>query len=591
LSSWERGGGAGDGSRDGSGRASRGGARERPEAGQRRRAWDPDGAREWAGAGNGGRGAREGDRPGERRGAGTSGPGVDAAGGGWRERVPERTGRPPAAGPYPGRRPGARWDPEPAGRGRPSPNPRARTSPSAGSSPGASLSPSAGSNPGASTGRGASTSTSHSGSTGHGPSRGASPSHGRSPGPSPDSARGDLSRRRDPARDAGEPPDDSRPGPSGASRPRQRASAPGGPRQAPDYLLLLIVAALVSIGMVMVYSASSVEGAVAYHDPAYFLKRQLAGLVVGVLALLFCMNFPYWNWRRLAPAILAATLGMLLLVLVPHIGIEVGGARRWLGFHSLRIQPSEIAKLSLIIYFADWLARAGPRIQRVRTGILPYMALVAVIAGVILAEPDLGTAAAIAGTSLIMLFLAGVPIRHLVATAVAAVPVLAYAILGSAYRRARFLAFLNPQADALGSGYHIMQALYALGSGGLFGLGLGLSRQKYFYLPEQHTDFIFAILGEELGLIGGLLLLALFLLLIWRGYRIAVSAPDTFSSLLAAGVTTMVAVQVVVNVGVVTSVLPITGITLPFISFGSSSLVFMLAGMGILCNVSRYARL
>jgi cell division protein FtsW len=377
-----------------------------------------------------------------------------------------------------------------------------------------------------------------------------------------------------------------------AGRPRPPRSAPAAAtRQAPDYMLLLVLAALLAIGLVMVYSASSVEATVVYHDPAYFLKRQLAGLVVGALALLFCLNFPYWNWRRLTPAILAVTFGMLVLVLLPHVGIEVGGARRWLGYHSLRIQPSEVAKLSLVICFADWLARAGPRLQRARTGIVPYLAMVGLVAGLILAEPDLGTAAAITGTCLVMLFLAGVPVGHLLAAAVAGIPVLGYAIFGSAYRRARFLAFLNPKADVLGSGYHIMQALYALGSGGLFGLGLGMSRQKYFYLPEQHTDFIFAILGEELGLVGGLLLLALFLLLIWRGYRIAVAAPDTFASLLAAGVTTMVAVQVVVNVGVVTSVLPITGITLPFISFGSSSLVFMLAGMGILCNVSRYARL
>ena len=383
--------------------------------------------------------------------------------------------------------------------------------------------------------------------------------------------------------------------PETASRWPVRPVRPGRPagvtRQAPDYLVLLVVAALVAIGMVMVYSSSSVDGAVNYHDPAYFLKRQLAGLVVGGLALLFCMNWPYWNWRRFAPAMLVVTVVMLFLVLVPHVGIQVLGARRWLGYHSLRLQPSEIAKLSLIVFFADWLARAGPRLQNWRTGVLPFLVMIGVIFGLILAEPDLGTAAAITGTSLIMLFLAGVPILHLAATALAGVPVLAYAILGSSYRRARLFSFLNPQAHPLSSGYHIMQALYALGSGGLFGLGLGLSRQKYFYLPERHTDFIFAILGEELGLVGGLLLLGLFLVLIWRGYRIAVAAPDTFSSLLASGVTTMIAVQVVINIGVVTSVLPITGITLPFISFGSSSLVIVLAGMGILCNVSRYARL
>lgn len=362
-------------------------------------------------------------------------------------------------------------------------------------------------------------------------------------------------------------------------------------RQAPDYALLLVLAALVAIGLVMVYSASSVDAAVNYHDAAYFFKRQLLGLAIGASALLVCMNIPYWRWRQLAPLLLLVTLAMLALVLVPHVGMRVLGARRWLGRGSLRIQPSEVAKLTMVIFFADWLTARGERLRDWRRGILPYLAIVALVGGLILEEPDLGTAAAIVGTSLVMLFLAGVPIGHLVATAILGAPVLAYAIFGSAYRRARFFAFLAPQKDPLNTGYQIMQVLYALGSGGIFGLGLGMSRQKYFYLPERHTDFIFAILGEELGLLGGLLVLALFLLLIWRGYRIAASAPDTFSSLLAAGVTTMVAVQVVVNIGVVTSVLPITGITLPFISFGSSSLVLMLAGMGILCNVSRYARL
>lgn len=378
-------------------------------------------------------------------------------------------------------------------------------------------------------------------------------------------------------------------------RAAQRAAAvrrnPSRPqRHAPDYTLLLACAALLAIGLVMVLSASSVEAGVIYHDPFYFFKRQLAWAVLGGGALVFCLNFDYWRWKAMAPAILGATLLLLLVVLVPHVGHASRGARRWIDLGPVSLQPSELAKLTMVIFFSAWLSDRRGKVRQVRTGLLPYLVWVVLVGGLILAEPDLGTAGALVVTSMVLLFLAGVPLAQLAAVVAAAVPVLSIAILGSAYRRQRFFAFLNPEADPLGTGYHTMQALYALGSGGLFGVGLGGSLQKYFYLPEQHTDFIFAILGEELGFLGVALVLALFFLLIWRGYQIAIKAPDTFSALLAAGVTTMIAIQVVINVGVVASVLPITGITLPLISFGGSSLVFTLAGIGMLANVSRYAR-
>jgi cell division protein FtsW len=362
------------------------------------------------------------------------------------------------------------------------------------------------------------------------------------------------------------------------------------PAQAPDYTLLLLAAAILGIGVVMVYSSSSVDAAVTLHDPAYFFKRQLMWAAVGTVVLMCCMNFDYWRWNRLAPAVLLATLGLLLIVLVPGLGRSSHGASRWIGFGSLQFQPSECAKLSMVIYFSAWLAGRQQKLRRFMTGTGPFLVVTGLVCALILAEPDLGTAGAIGVTALTLLFLAGAPLLQMGGVLAMSVPVLGVAILGSSYRRQRFLAFLDPQAHPLSSGYHIMQALYALGSGGLFGVGLGMSRQKYFYLPERHTDFIFAILGEELGYVGGLLLISLFFLLIWRGYRIALTAPDTFGSLLAAGITTMIAIQMVINVGVVTSVLPITGITLPLVSFGGSSLVFTLAGLGILANISRYAR-
>jgi cell division protein FtsW len=364
---------------------------------------------------------------------------------------------------------------------------------------------------------------------------------------------------------------------------------PGRVRVPPDAVLLLTTAALLCLGTVMILSASSVTAAVYYHDAYHFFKRQLLWLALGTVAFGLCLRVDYWHWRRLAPAILVATFVLLIVVLIPGIGHEVNGARRWLGVGPVSFQPSELAKLTMVVFVAAWLAgRQGREITAFWRGAVPVLVLVGLAAGLILLEPDLGTAAALGATAVALLYVAGVPPAQLGVIFSVALPVLALAIFGSDYRRRRFFAFLNPRADPQFSGYHILQALYALGSGGLFGAGLGQSRQKYFYLPEVHTDFIFAVLGEELGFAGGLVVLLLFALLIWRGYRIAASAPDLFGTLLAAGLTTMLAVQAIVNIGVVTAVLPVTGIPLPMISFGGSSLIFTLAGMGMLANISRH---
>ncbi len=362
-------------------------------------------------------------------------------------------------------------------------------------------------------------------------------------------------------------------------------------RTPPDTALLLGVAALLALGLVMVLSSSSVTAGVGLNDPYYFFKRQLMWVVVGGIGFYVCLRVDYWYWRRLAPWILAATLVLLVAVLVPHIGRNVNGARRWLGVGSATFQPSELAKLTMVVYVAAWLTtRGAERIARFSRTALPVLLMVGAVAFLILREPDLGTAASLAATALVMLYAVGVPLGQFIAMLGLAVPVLAAAIFTSTYRRNRLLAFLNPQAHPQESGYHILQALYALGSGGIFGVGLGQSRQKYFYLPEEHTDSIFAILGEELGLVGGLLVLGLFALVVWRGFRIAANAPDLFGTLLAAGLTTMLAIQAIVNIGVVTGVLPVTGIPLPLISYGGSSLVFTMAAIGMLANISTHAR-
>ncbi len=359
-------------------------------------------------------------------------------------------------------------------------------------------------------------------------------------------------------------------------------------RKPPDFALFLTAAILLGIGVVMVFSSSYVKADRLYGDPYYYLKRQVAWAGVGLVAMLVALNLDYWHLRRWARPILVLGIVLLVMVLVPGVGRAAGGARRWLGFGPVSFQPSEFMKLAVVIWLSASLTARGARLRQFSQGTLPYMVLLALIFGLVLLQPDLGTAVAIGGTSFLLLFCAGVPVVHLLAAGGIGLVGVAWAIVTEEYRLRRFLAFLDPFADPLGSGFHIIQALYAIGSGGLFGLGLGNSRQKFFYLPEQHTDFIFAILSEELGFIGGVTVLGLYFFLAWRGFRIALAAPDTFSTLLAAGVTGMLILQIIVNIGVVTATLPITGIPLPLLSFGGSSLVFSLAGIGILMNISRY---
>ncbi len=353
-------------------------------------------------------------------------------------------------------------------------------------------------------------------------------------------------------------------------------------------MLFFTVIALLSFGVVMVYSSSAVSAYVNFNDSYYFLKRQIIWVTLGIIAMLLTLNIDYHAWRKLATPTLIVTIILLILVLIPGLGKVVNGARRWLGFGSLYLQPSEIAKLGMVVFCSASLARHQDKITSFMKGLVPQLMILLVVFGLILKEPDLGTALAIGGTIFILLFTAGAKLSHLTSLGLVGIIGIIAAIILEPYRLKRLLAFSNPWADPLDTGYHIIQSLYALGSGGIFGVGLGRSREKFLYLPEPHTDFIFAILGEELGFIGTITVILLFFLFAWRGFKVAIEAPDLYGSMLAAGLTTMIIMQALMNIAVVTASMPVTGIPLPFISFGGSALIFTLTGVGILLNISRY---
>jgi cell division protein FtsW len=351
-----------------------------------------------------------------------------------------------------------------------------------------------------------------------------------------------------------------------------------------DYLLLLAVAALLIIGLLMIYSATFALGYQLYEQPNYYLLRQLMWMAVGGVVMLAMARLEYHTWRRFSIPMMAVT--MLLLGVVLVIGDVKFGGQRWLLNGS--IQPSELSKLAIIIYIADWLSSKGEQIRKITYGLIPFAILLGVITGLIVLEQNLSTAILIALTALAMFFIAGGNLWQILASCLLGGGTFALLITRSSYRLARMNAFLDPlNSDPLGDGYQIRQVLIALGSGGLTGLGLGASRQKFGYIPASHTDGIFAILGEELGLLGCWVVLGLFGFLAYRGFRIAMAAPDSFGRVLASGVTCSLIFQAIVNVGVVTASLPFTGVTLPFISFGGSSLVVSMASAGLLLAVSR----
>lgn len=353
-----------------------------------------------------------------------------------------------------------------------------------------------------------------------------------------------------------------------------------------DRALLLAIGTLSAFGLVMVFSASEVQGWIWFHNAAYYFERQLIWLALGVGLLWTAAHVDYHRLRPLAWPLGVVAVTLMVLVLLPHFGVTVNGARRWLKLGPMQMQPAEFAKIAAIIFMALWLERHRERLGSLEAGVVPFLILLGLVSLLVILERDLGTAMILTAILLAQFLVAGGRKRHfLLLAAITALAVYAF-ILAEPYRLHRIMAFFNPWADPLNTGFQAIQSVIGLGSGGITGVGLGQSIQKYQWLPFAHTDFIFAIVGEETGFIGTSAVLALFALFAYRGYRIALKAPDAFGSLLACGVTTWIAVQALVNIAAVTVTLPTTGVPLPFISYGGSSLAIALLAVGILINVS-----
>ncbi|HEX5366022.1 MAG TPA: putative lipid II flippase FtsW [Acidimicrobiales bacterium] len=350
-----------------------------------------------------------------------------------------------------------------------------------------------------------------------------------------------------------------------------------------------LVAVFNLLGLVMVMSASSVVARDDYGSSWYFVLRQAGWAAAGTVVLVLVARTDYHRWRRLSGPLLVASLALLALCLVPAVGVGANGANRWIGVGSLTFQPAELAKLTVLLWVADLLARRAAHVRNTRATLRPVVVVLAVTSGLVMLQPNLGTTLVIAAIALALCFVAGTPLLPLAGWAAAGLAAAVCLALAAPYRWDRVLTFLDPMADPMDKGYQNVQSLVGLGSGGLFGEGLGASRAKWGYLPYAHSDFIFAIIGEELGLVGTTVVVGLFALLAVIGFRIALHAPDRYGLLLAAGVTAWFCIQAFVNIGAVIGILPITGVPLPFVSAGGSSLVFGMAGVGLLLSVARRA--
>jgi len=372
-------------------------------------------------------------------------------------------------------------------------------------------------------------------------------------------------------------------GPLAGQRPRITGHLAGDP------WLGLAVAALVGLSVVMVFNVSYFYGQDRFGDSLLFFRKHVLSIVLGTAVAIAASRVSSEAYRRAAYPLLIVAIVALVLVLLPGIGLTRGGARRWLHFGPLSVQPSELAKFAIVLYLARSLTKKGDRLATFQYGVVPHYLVVGMIAGLVLLEPDFGTAALGVALLVGLLFVAGVPGRLLALPAVAGIPAVGYMVWKAPYRWARIVAFLNPDSDPLGVNFQLKQSFIAFGSGGLWGVGLGESRQKMFYLPEAHTDFLFSVIGEELGLAGALLVLALFAVVAARGFRIALRHPDRFASLLAFGVTLSLVLQGVINAGVVLGVLPTKGLALPFLSYGGSAMIAALAQIGVLSALARAA--
>ncbi len=361
-------------------------------------------------------------------------------------------------------------------------------------------------------------------------------------------------------------------------------------RRSFDKILMADVLFLSVLGVVMVYSASAYMAMDLYQDEYFFLKREILFALLGLCAMFLAANVNYIHLRHFVFPFLGLCLVLMILVLIPGLGVKVGGAQRWLQVGGIQFQPSEMTKLGLILYMAHSLQKKEGKIKDFAYGFTPYVMILGVFSILMLLQPDLGTAVSLAAVVMLMLFMAGTRLRYLFSLVLLSIPLLYALIMGAAYRRRRFTAFLDPWKDAAGAGFQIIQSFLAIGSGGLAGTGLAQGHQERLFLPEPHTDFIFAIIGEELGFIGAVVVVAAFVIFFYRGMRIALRSVDPFGRYLAFGLTGMVSIQALLNLGVVVGLLPTKGLTLPLLSYGGSSLIVTFIGVGILLNISKWTR-
>jgi len=356
-----------------------------------------------------------------------------------------------------------------------------------------------------------------------------------------------------------------------------------------DFILLSVALGLVGIGIVMVYSTSAIIAGDRFGDPYYFLKKQILHAGIGFILMVVMMFFPYRMLKRLAYPILLLSMLLLVAVLIPGIGHKAGGSMRWLKIAGFTFQPSEFAKLGLIIFLAYFLTKKEEKIKSFSFGFLPTLLLSGLVICLILKEPDFGAALFLTAMVFIFLFISGARVIYIASAFLVALPTTYLLLMNAEYRYKRLIGFIRPWEDPTGTSFQIIQSFLSFGSGGLFGLGLGEGRQKLFFLPAPHTDFIFSIIGEELGLVGALGVVLLFFILTFRGIQIGVSIQDKFGSYLALGITFMISLQAIINMGVVLGLLPTKGLTLPFVSYGGTSLVANFIGLGMLLHLSTHA--
>jgi len=357
-----------------------------------------------------------------------------------------------------------------------------------------------------------------------------------------------------------------------------------------DKILLFTVLGLIFFGLVMIASAGIAYSRVRFGDSYYFFKHQLFfGVIPGLIVLYLVQKINYNFWKNISLPLFAASIVALILVFVPGIGTRIYGASRWIQLGSFSFQPSEMLKLGLVIYLSAWLENRVERIKDFYEGLMPFLAIVGIVSFLLIKQPDMGTLGVMILISLSIFFLSGAKLSHLASLGIAGVLALFVLIKTESYRMDRLTVFLHPELDPRGIGYQINQALLAIGSGGIFGLGLGHSLQKFNYLPEPVGDSIFAIIGEELGMVGAMFLVILFVFFAIRGLRIAKNAPDRFSKLVACGIVSWIIFQAFINIAAICGLIPLTGIPLPFISYGGTSIIFLMVGVGILLNISKYS--